>query len=98
MVIKIQEITIVTDLYCKPTNGHQYLHHDSCHADQIKRSFIFTQTLLKRTCSENNDVNVHVEDLKTWFCKRGYPGTILLRNGLKRPIDSVRVMKIIAKK
>ena len=55
-------------------NGLQYLHYDSCNADHIKRSIIFSQILrLKRICSEKNDVNVHVEDLKTRFCKRGYP-------------------------
>ena len=55
-------------------DGHQYLHYDSCSADHIKRSTIFSQTLrLKRICSEKNDLNVHIEDLKTWFRKRGYP-------------------------
>ena len=74
VVIKIKEGRIITDLYCKPTDGHQYLHYDSCHADYIKRSIIFNQTLrLKRICSEKNDLNVHVEDLKIWFRKRGYP-------------------------
>ena len=74
MVIKINEGRIITDLYCKPTDGHQYLHYDSRHADHIKRSIIFSQTLrFKRICSEKNGLNVHVEDLKTWFRKRGYP-------------------------
>ena len=63
--------------YCKPTDGHQYLYYDSCYADHIKRSIIFSQTLqLKTICSEKNDLNGHVEDLKTWFCKRGYPNLI----------------------
>ena len=35
-------------------------------------------------------------DYKTLFRKRGYP--ILLRKILKRPLDSLQVMKIIAKK
>ena len=53
VVIKINEGRIITDLYCKPTDGHQYLHSDSWHADDIKRSNIFIQTLrLKRICSE----------------------------------------------
>ena len=40
----------------------------------MKRSIIFSPTLrLKRMCSEKNDLNVHVEDLKIWFRKRGYP-------------------------
>ena len=77
-MIKIKEGKIITDLYCKPTDGHQYLHYDSCHADHIKRSIIFSQTLrLKRICSEKNDLNVHVEDLKTWFRKRGYPDYLI---------------------
>ena len=37
-------------------------------ADHTKRSIIFSQALrFKRMCSENNDLNVHVEDLKIWF-------------------------------
>ena len=78
MVIKIKEGKIITDLYCKPADGHQYLHYDLCHANHIKRSIIFSQTLrLKRICSEKNDLNVHVEDLKTWFRKRGYPDYLI---------------------
>ena len=98
VVIKIKEGRIITDLYCKPTDGHQYLHYDSCHADHIKRSIIFSQTLrLKRMCSEKNDLNMHVEDLKTWLPK-GDILTFVLRNRLKRSLDSLYVMKIIAKK
>ena len=76
--MKIKKGRIINDLYCKPTDGHQYLHCDSCHADHIKRSIIFSQTLrLKRICSEKNDLNVHVEDLKTWFPKRGYSAYLI---------------------
>ena len=50
----------------------------SCHADHIKRSIIFSQTLrLKRICSEKNDINMHVEDLKTWLRKRVYPDYLI---------------------
>ena len=38
VVIKIKEGKITTNLFCKPTDGHQYLHYDSCHAEHIKRS------------------------------------------------------------
>ena len=37
LVIKLTDGKIVTDLYCKPTDSHQYLHYDSCHAEHIKR-------------------------------------------------------------
>ena len=73
VVIKIKEGRIIRDFYCKPTDGHQYLHFHSCHPDHIKRSIIFSQTLrVKRICSEKNDLNVHIEDLKICVRKRGY--------------------------
>ena len=47
-------------------------------ADHIKRSIIFSQTLrLKRICPEKDGLNVHVEDLKTWFRKREYPDYLM---------------------
>ena len=74
----MKEGRTITDIYCKPTDDHQYLDYDSCHADHIKRSIIFNQTLrLKRICSEKNDLDVHVEDLKTWFPKRAYPDYLI---------------------
>ena len=74
MVIKIKKGRVINDLYCKPTDGHQYLHYGSCHADHIKRLIIFSQILrLKRISSEKNDLNVRVEDLKIWFLKSGDP-------------------------
>ena len=49
LVIKLTDGKIVTDLYCKSADSHQYLHYDSCHAEHIKRSIIFSETLrLKR--------------------------------------------------
>ena len=69
---------IVTDLYCKPTDSHQYLHYDSRHAEHIKRSMIFSQTLrLKRICSQKSDLDSHVKELKNWFSKRGYPAKVI---------------------
>ena len=63
VVIKIKEGRIITDLHCKPTDDHEYLHYDSSHADHIKWSIIFSQTLrLKRIFSEKNDLNLHVEE------------------------------------
>ena len=44
VVIKIK-LKITTNLFCKPTDDHQYLHYDSCDAEHIKRSIVFSQTL-----------------------------------------------------
>ena len=68
MVIKIKEDRIISNLYCKPTDGHQYLHYESCNGDHIKRSIISSQTIrLKRLCSEKNDLNAQVEKNKKRF-------------------------------
>ena len=70
VVIKIKDGKITTKLFCKPTDGHQYLHYDSCHAKHIKRSIVFRQTLrLKRICSEKNDLDSNVENIKKWLGK-----------------------------
>ena len=48
LVSKLTDRKIVTDLYWKPTDSYQYLHYDSCHAEHIKTSIIFSQTLIKK--------------------------------------------------
>ena len=69
---------ITTNLFCKPADGHQYLHYDSCHAEHIKRSMIFSQKLrLKIICSEKNYLDSNVENLKEWFRKCGYPEQLI---------------------
>ena len=97
VVIKIKKGKIITDLYCKPTDDHQYLHYDSCDADHIKRSIIFSQTLRLKICSEKNDLKrMTLNTLKYGFVK-GDILTILLRKRLKRPLDPLQVMRIIVK-
>ena len=43
VTIKIQEGRIITNLYCKPTDGNQYLQYDSCHVDH-SRSYLTKQS------------------------------------------------------
>ena len=76
LVIKIKEGRIITDLYCKPTDDHQYLHYDSRHTDHTKKLIIFSQ-ILHDLNVHGEDLNVQVEDLKTWFRKRGYPDYLI---------------------
>ena len=53
-----------TDFHSKPVDGHQYLHCDSCHAEHMKESIIYGQTLsLRRICLERKDLKSYVEDL-----------------------------------
>ena len=64
----------VTDLHCKATDCHQYLHYDSCHPDHMKKSSVSSQGLrIKRLCSDSERLQQHLSSLKGWFCERGYP-------------------------
>ena len=52
VVIKIKNERLSPDFYSKPVDNHQYLHYSSCHAEHIKKSVIYSQTLrLRRICS-----------------------------------------------
>ena len=78
LVIKLIDGKIVTDLYCKPKNNHQYLHYDSCHDEQIKKSLVFSQTVrFKRIWLQKSDRNSRVKELKNLFSKRGYPEKVI---------------------
>ena len=47
---------LITSLFVKPTDRHQYLHYLSSHPEHTKRSIIYSQTLrLKRLCSLEKD-------------------------------------------
>ena len=84
--MKKEKDEFVTDLYCKTTDCHQYLHYDSCHPDHMKKARIYSQVLqIKRLCSDGDKLQKHLENLKNWFCERGYPGDILMNicKGLK---------------
>ena len=71
-----------TDLYCKPTDCHQFLDFNS-HPIHIKKSIVYSQSLrIKRLCSSNKAFENHLERLKDWFQNRGYPKT-LVDNQLK---------------
>ena len=78
VVIKIKNGVMTTDLYSKPTDGHQYLHYESCQAEHIKRSIVFSQTLrIRRICTEKKDLLRNIEKLKQWFGRRGYPSSLI---------------------
>ena len=69
---------ISTDLYIKPTDGHQYLHYKSSHPEHIKNSIPYSQALrLSRICSSEKDFKGHVDRMKEWFLARDYPKNVV---------------------
>ena len=69
---------LMTSLFFKPTDQHQYLHYWSSHPEHTKQSIIYSQTLrLKRLCSLEKDFKEKLSEMKSWFLKRGYPELII---------------------
>ena len=76
--MKKEKDEFMTDLYCKATDCQRYLYYDSCHSDHMKKSSIYSQGLrIKRLCADGPKLQKHLENLKNWFCERGYPGGLI---------------------
>ena len=69
---------LVTDLYVKPTNEHQYLYASSCHVFHCKISKPFSQALrLNRICSENAFFDKRCNELEVWLKERDYSDNLV---------------------
>ena len=61
---------LVSDLYVKPTDTHQF---SSCHVSHCKKSIPFSQALrLNRICSEKAFFDERCNKLEVWLKERGY--------------------------
>ena len=75
---------LVTDLYIKPTDTHQYFHASSCHVFHPKKSIPYSQALrLNRICSENSFFDKRCNGLKIWLKGRGYSDKLVRKQILK---------------
>ena len=76
-----------TDLYCKPTDCHQFLEFNSAHPIHNKKSIVCSQGLrIKRLCSKKDTFEKHLESLRSWFGKCGYPKE-LVDNQIRRVLE-----------
>ena len=72
---------LYTDLFCKKTDLHGYLHYHSAHPDKCKTSSPYSQILrIKRICTHEIDFIKHQYKLVHYYKQRGYPLSILLEN------------------
>ena len=75
---------LVTDLYVKDTDTHQYLLASSCHPSHCKRSIPFSQCLrLNRICSEVSFFDKRCNDLEHWLKLRGYSDKLVRKQILE---------------
>ena len=66
VTFRVNHGEFITNLYCKPTDGHQYLHFESCYPSHTKSSIIFSQALRRRRiCSKKSDLLPILEILRT---------------------------------
>ena len=64
---------ISTDLFCKPTDKHQYLFHTSCHPNSCKRGIPFGQALrIRHICSTDELFEKWAREFCEYLIKRGY--------------------------
>ena len=58
--VSVKKSKIITDLYLKSTDRHQYLHYLSAHPNHTKRPVVFSQTLrISRLCSYEENFIKH---------------------------------------
>ena len=64
---------LITDLFVKPTDTHQYLHATSCHPSHCKTSIPYSQALrFNRICSESDFFDQRCDELEKWLKQRGF--------------------------
>ena len=78
-MVHLEDGKLWTDLFCKPTDSHNYLHFNSAHPEHNKTSLPYSQYLrLKRICSRDEDFIIHSRMITFHFVRRGYPKKLLL--------------------
>jgi peptide-methionine (R)-S-oxide reductase len=69
---------IYTDLYCKPTDAHNYLLFTSSHPKHLMRSLPYSQFLrIRRICSKLEDFDKNAIMLGKHFLRRKYPEDLI---------------------
>ena len=72
--------TVSTDLYCKPTDSHNYLLYSSEHPRHLLKGIPYSQFLrVKRICSDQGDFIKNAYMLAGHFVHRGYPTTLVIK-------------------
>jgi peptide-methionine (R)-S-oxide reductase len=65
---------LYTDLYCKPTDAHNYLLFNSSHPKHLMRSLPYSQFLrIRRICSKIEDFDRNAITMGNHFIRRHYP-------------------------
>ena len=73
LLIKIEDGKLITTVYSKPTDGHLYLHNDSCHPRNTKLAVQHGTALrLRRICSTDEEFGNKSVEYKAYLASRGH--------------------------
>ncbi len=82
--IKIQNGTLVSTLFTKPTDSHSYLLYESCHPKHIMASIPYSQFLrIRRICTHWTDFMSNAMALVNYLTARHYPVSEVLDSLIK---------------
>ena len=75
---------LLTDVFVKSTDTHQYFHATSCHVYHSKKSIPYSQALrFNRICSENQFFDKSCNHLEVWLKSRGYNEKLVRQQSFK---------------
>ena len=78
-ILNNKDSTVSTNLYCKPTDSHNYLLYSSEHPRHLLNGIPYSQFVrIKRLCSKLEDFRLNALMLTTHFIRRGYPKHLVL--------------------
>jgi peptide-methionine (R)-S-oxide reductase len=88
------ERKLYTDLYCKPTDAHNYLLYSSAHPKHLLKSLPYSQLLrIRRICSRIEDFDKNALEIGQHFLRREYPEEIILNAIIKaRRMDRTQLL------
>ena len=68
VMVSLNNGTIETDLYTKPTDKHQHLLSSSCHPQHTKRAIPFSLALrIRRICSTDTNFTLRLNELRAYL-------------------------------
>ena len=83
----LEDDTLHTDLYTKPTDRHQYLTPSSCHPRHCTTTIPYSQGLrLRSICSRREDFEKRSNELRDHLLARGYEANSIDRQIQRAPV------------
>ena len=78
VMVEVRDNKIVTDVYSKLTDTHQYLDNGSCHPRCVKYGIPYGQALrLRRICDSDETFEKRLKEMRGHFIKRGFKMKVL---------------------